>query len=159
MEYLVRSLESQPLSRPVVLPVLDHSQFFIGHSLHAPLLGNVLTQQPIEALVAAALPAAVWIGKIGHDVQSLIDGLVICKFLSTANVLDPCAQWLEHVLDDTPHQTLMLCYAFARLKTWYRSSRLRCWYIGQLGLGGSSGHDALHPQPPITGFILVAPRT
>ncbi len=51
-------LEPQPLSGSVIQSVFDHSQLLIGDSFHAPLLGNVLPQQSVEVLVAAALATA-----------------------------------------------------------------------------------------------------
>ncbi len=85
MKYLVGCLESEPLFGPVIQSVFDHSQFFIGDSHHAALLGDVLTQQTIEVLVAAALPTAIRIGKVGLDAKGLIDGLVIGKLLAVAH--------------------------------------------------------------------------
>ena len=76
MKHLVGCLESEPLSGPVIQSVFDHSQLFTGDSFHAPLFGNVLAQQTIEVLVAAALPAAIRIGKVSLDAKGLIDGLV-----------------------------------------------------------------------------------
>jgi hypothetical protein len=78
-------LESQPLSGPVIPSLFDHGQLLIGDSFHAPLLGNVLAQQTIEVLVAAALPTAIRIGKVGLDVKGLIDGLVISKLLAVVH--------------------------------------------------------------------------
>jgi hypothetical protein len=78
----VGSLESQPLSGAVIQSVFDHSQLLIGDSFHALLLWNVLAQQTIEVPVAAALPAAIRIGKVGLDTKGLINGLVICKLLA-----------------------------------------------------------------------------
>ena len=69
-------LESEPFSGPVIQSVFNHSQLLIGDSFHAPLLGNVLAQQTIEALVAAALPAAIRIGKVGKDAKALIGKLL-----------------------------------------------------------------------------------
>ena len=71
MKHLVGCLESEPLPGPVIQSVFDHSQLLIGHSFHAPLLGNVLAQQTIEVLVAAALPTAIRIGKVGLDTKRL----------------------------------------------------------------------------------------
>ncbi len=79
-------LESQPLSGAVIQSVFDHSQLLIGDGFHAPLRGNVLAQQTIEVLVAAALPAAIRIGKVGLDAKGLIDGLVIGKLLALSTV-------------------------------------------------------------------------
>lgn len=79
--HLAGHLESEPFSGAVIQFVFDHSQFLIGDSIRAPLLGNVLTQQAIEDLVAAALPAAIRIGKVGLYAKSLIDDLAICKLL------------------------------------------------------------------------------
>jgi hypothetical protein len=78
----VGCLESQPLSGAVIQSVFDHSQLLIGDSFHAPLLWNVLAQQTIEVLVAAALLAAIRIGKVGLDAKGLIYGLVIRKLLA-----------------------------------------------------------------------------
>jgi hypothetical protein len=81
----VGCLESEPLSGPVIQSVFDHSQLLISDSLHAPLLGNVLPQQTIEVLVAAALPTAIRIGKVGLDAKALIDGLMIRKLLAVVH--------------------------------------------------------------------------
>ena len=54
-------LESAPPSEPFFKSVFDHSQLLIYDSFHAPLLGNVLPQETIEVLVAAALPDAILI--------------------------------------------------------------------------------------------------
>jgi hypothetical protein len=85
VKHLVGCLESQPLSGAVIQSVLDHSQLLIGDSFHAPLLGNVLPQQTIEVLVAAALPAAIRIGKVGLDAKGLIYGLVIRKLFAVVH--------------------------------------------------------------------------
>jgi hypothetical protein len=61
----------------VIQYIFYHSQLLIGDSFHAPLLGNVLAQQTIEVLVAAALPTAIRIGKVSLDAKALIDYLVI----------------------------------------------------------------------------------
>ena len=66
MKNLVGCLESEPLARPVIQSVLDHSQLLVRHGFHAPFLWDVLAQQPIEVLVAAALPAAIRIGNPGQ---------------------------------------------------------------------------------------------
>jgi hypothetical protein len=66
-------LESEPLSGPVIQFVLDHIQLLIGDSFHSPFLWDVLAQQPVEVFVAAALPAAIRIGKVGLDAQHMID--------------------------------------------------------------------------------------
>ena len=85
MKHLVGRLESQPLSGPLIQSVFDHSQLLIGDSFHSPLLWNVLAQQTIEVLVAAALPAAIRIGKVGLDAKALIYGLVIGKLLAVVH--------------------------------------------------------------------------
>jgi hypothetical protein len=85
VKYFVSRLESKPLSCLVIQSVFDHSQLFICDSFHAPLLGNVLTQNTIKVLDAAALPAAIRIGKVGLDVKSLIYGLVIGKPLAVVH--------------------------------------------------------------------------
>lgn len=82
MKHLVGCLESEPLSGAVIQSVLDHSQLLIRDGFHAPLLGNILAQQPIEVFVAAALPAAIRIGKVGLDPQGLINDLVDRKLLA-----------------------------------------------------------------------------
>ncbi len=82
VKHFVGCLESEPLFGPVIQSVLDHSQPLICDSFHAPLLGNVLAQQTIEVHVAAALPTAIRIGKVGLDAKGLIDGLVIRKLLA-----------------------------------------------------------------------------
>ena len=69
----------------MIQSVFDHSQLLIGDSFHAPLLGNVLAQQTIEVLVAAALPTAIRIGKVGLDAKGLIDDLVIRKLLAVVH--------------------------------------------------------------------------
>ena len=69
MKHLVGCLESQPLSGPTIQSVFDHSQLLIYDSFHALFLGNVLAQQTIEVLVAAALPDAIRIGKVGSGWQ------------------------------------------------------------------------------------------
>ena len=79
-------LESQPLSGAVIQSVFDHSQLLIGDSFHAPLLGNVLAQQTIEVIVAAELPAAIRISKVGLDAKGLINGLVIRNSLPLSAV-------------------------------------------------------------------------
>ena len=106
MKHLVGCLESEPLSRSVIQSVLDHSQLFIRHGFHAPLLWDVLAQQPIEVLVAAALPAAIRIGKVGLDAQGLIDGLVVGKLLSVVHRqrLHPRSQGPQFVLNGLAHQ-------------------------------------------------------
>ena len=78
-------LESQPFSGSVIQFVLDHSQLLIGDGFHAPLLGNVLAQQSIEVLVAAALPAAIRISTVGLNSQGVIDCLVIRKLLAVVH--------------------------------------------------------------------------
>lgn len=79
------SLESQPLSEAVIQSVFDHSQLLIGDSFHALLLWNVLAQQAIEVLVAAALPDAIRIDKVSLDAKGLINGLVIRKLLAVVH--------------------------------------------------------------------------
>lgn len=69
MKHLLGCRESQPLSGPVIQLVFDHSQLPIGDRFHPPLLGNVLAQQSIEVLIAAALVTAVRIGKLGLDAK------------------------------------------------------------------------------------------
>lgn len=59
MKDLVGSIEPQPISGPVIDSVLDHRQLLIRYCHNAPLLGNVLAQQTVEVLVAAALPTAI----------------------------------------------------------------------------------------------------
>ena len=66
----------------MIQSVFDHSQLLIGDGFHAPLLVNVLAPQTIEALVAASLPAAICIGKVVLDANSLVYGLVISKLLA-----------------------------------------------------------------------------
>ncbi len=85
VKHLVWGLEAQPLSGPVIQSVFDHSQLLIGDSFHAPHLGNVLAQQTIEVLVAAALPTAIRIGKVGLDAKGLIKSLVIRKLLAVVH--------------------------------------------------------------------------
>ncbi len=85
MKHLVECLESKPLSGPVIQSVFDHSQHFIGDSFHAPLLVNVLAQQAIELLIAAALPTAIRIGQVGLDAKAMIDCMVINKLLALAH--------------------------------------------------------------------------
>jgi hypothetical protein len=57
--------------------VLDYSQILIGDGFHPALLCDVLALHSFEVSVAAALPAAIRIGKVGLDSTGLIDGLVI----------------------------------------------------------------------------------
>jgi hypothetical protein len=79
MKHCVRCLESEPLFGAMVQSDLDHSQFLISEGFDAPLLRNVLAQLSIEVFVAAALPAAIRIDKVGLDAQRLIDGLMVRK--------------------------------------------------------------------------------
>lgn len=50
-----------------------------------PLLGNVFAQITIEYPVAAGLQAAKRLGRVGLDVKSMLDGLVILKLLYVVN--------------------------------------------------------------------------
>jgi hypothetical protein len=86
--------------------VLDHSQLLICHGFHAPFLGDVLAQQPIEVLVTAALPTAIRVGKVGLNAQGLVGGQVVRKLLAVVHrqSLDPLAQGLEFGFNRLAHQ-------------------------------------------------------
>jgi hypothetical protein len=65
MKHFVGGFEPQPLSWSVVQSVLNHSQLFLRHRSQVSLLGHVLTQQAVEVLIAAPLPSAVGVSKVG----------------------------------------------------------------------------------------------
>jgi hypothetical protein len=67
----------------MIQSVFDHSQLLIGDGFHAPLLGNVLAAQTIEVLIAASLPAAIRIGKVGLDAKGIVYGLVTRKLANS----------------------------------------------------------------------------
>ena len=104
MKHLVRRLEAEPLAGTVIQPVLDHGQLFIRDGFHAPLLGNVLAQQAVEIFIAASLPAAVRISKIGLDAQGPVNGLVVGKLLAIIHRQGLDARLHRHELafDGTP---------------------------------------------------------
>lgn len=106
MKHLVGCFESEPLSRPVIQSVLDHSQLFIRDGLQGPFLRDVLAQQPIEVFVAASLPAAIRVGKVGLDAQGLIDSPMIGKLLAVIHRqrLDPRSQGPQFVLNGLADQ-------------------------------------------------------
>ena len=64
MKHFVGGFELQPLSRPVVQSVLNHSQLFLRDCAQRLLLGYILAQQSVEVLITAPLPAAVGVGKV-----------------------------------------------------------------------------------------------
>jgi hypothetical protein len=102
----VECLEPKPLSGPLIQSVFDHSQLLIGDSFHAPLLWNVLPQQIIEVLVAAALPTAIRIGKVGLDAKGLIDDLAIGKLFAVVyrQRFHPGVQGQEPGFNRSTHQ-------------------------------------------------------
>lgn len=70
---------------------LDHSQLVIRIGFRTLHLGNVLVLQPIKVFVAAALPAAIGIGKVGPKTSVQINGLAISKIFAVDHLqcLDP----------------------------------------------------------------------
>ena len=116
MKHLIGCLESQSFSGSVIDSVFDHSQLLIGHGFHAAFLGDVLAQQSVEVFIAAALPTAIRIGKVGLDAQGLIGGLVIRKLFAVVHGQSPhpCAQGLEFVLNGTAHQVSALVGHFGQ---------------------------------------------
>jgi hypothetical protein len=69
----------------VIQSVFDHSQLLVANSVHASLLGNLLALQYVGVRVAATLPTAIWIGKVGLHVKALLDGMVMVKFFAVVH--------------------------------------------------------------------------
>ena len=71
---------------------MNHSNFLITNSRHGSLLWNVLAQQPIKVLIAAALPASKWPCKVSRAVELLINQSVRRKLFPVVigQSLDPC---------------------------------------------------------------------
>lgn len=89
---------------------MDHSQLIFRHGFHTPFLGDVLAQQPVEVLVAASLPTAIRVSKVGLDAQGLNGGQVVCKLFAIVHRqgLDPRAQGLELGLNGLAYQVRRL---------------------------------------------------
>ena len=72
MKELCGCFEPQSLSRSVIQSVINNFNFLISDRGHESFFGDVLAQQNFEILIASALPAGKWSGKVGGALKLFI---------------------------------------------------------------------------------------
>ena len=82
MKHLCRRSEPQSFAGAIIQSVFDHLKLLARYVCHLALLGHVLPQQAIDALVGATPPARKGPGKVTHAAQRFINPGVPTEFFA-----------------------------------------------------------------------------